>query len=90
MLVRESLVRLESGPCNTCSDITNLGVNKEKADVTREEIGRWKPRELRADAVLFMPAELRVRKGGFFVYHCFLLFVLGLTAGKKVSVMRKC
>lgn len=69
MLVRERLVRLESGPWNTCSDIKNLGVNKEKADVTREEIGRWKPRELLADALLFVPAELCMRKGGFFVYY---------------------
>lgn len=49
MLVRESLVRLESGPWKTCSEVTDLGVNKEKADVTREETGRWKPTELLAE-----------------------------------------
>lgn len=60
---------MESGRWNTCSDIKNLGVNKDKGDVTREEIGRWKPRELLADALLFVPAELCMRKGGSFVYY---------------------
>lgn len=65
-------------------------MNKEKADVTRKETGRWKPTELLAEACPFVSAELFMRRGGFFVYHYFLLFVLGLTVGKKASVMRKC
>lgn len=72
MLVRESLVRLESGPSNTCSGIKNLGVSKEKADVTRKKIGRWKPRELLASSSFAISAcELCMRKGGFFVYQYF-------------------